>query len=97
MVTNFSETFSYTNFKGAIPEGLFEANPDVTTFSDVFAGSISLDGPIPEKLFAGNPVVTDFSRAFYGATGLTGSIPEKLFTENSAVTSFNPHSKMPRA
>ena len=69
----------------SIPEGLFDNNPQVTSFSGCFYGCASLVS-IPNGLFDNCLNLDDVSRCFYGCTSIT-SIPQGLF-DNPQITIF---------
>ena len=87
MGTNLYRCFFNCSGLTEISKGLFDNNPNVTSFSLCFMYCEGLT-QIPEGLFDNNTAVTDFSYCFNECHSLT-QIPKGLFNNNTAVTSFN--------
>ncbi len=84
---DFNRTFDRcTNLK-AIPEGLFDNNPSVTSFEYTFSYCTSLES-IPSGIFDKNTKVTNFTGVFSSCSSLK-SIPSGLFNNNPSVTNFD--------
>ena len=85
--TDFSEYFKSCKSLTSIPQGLFDNNPQITTFYYCFYNCSSLTS-IPAGLFDNNPNVTEFDSCFQRCTSLT-SIPAGLFDNNPNITDFS--------
>lgn len=88
MGTELGDCFNSCSNLTAIPAGLFDNNPDATTFSFCFEFCTGLTSTIPTGLFDKNTKVKSFRGCFSGCEKLTGKIPTGLFNNHPDAKNF---------
>lgn len=88
MGTELDDCFNSCSNLTAIPAGLFDNNPDATTFFFCFGYCKGLTGTIPTGLFDKNTKVKSFRSCFNGCEKLTGEIPTGLFNNHPDAENF---------